>query len=335
MREYLPMTKVDPNGRDKRYQPPPVRARLILVEDAHKNRVIDQIKARRRVLGLGIEEVAAHCGIAERLLSDWEQGSGSPQLDVVERWAAMLGLRLSFTADKQDVQRGIKIDWANRCIAVDGRPVRLTALEWNALERLAAVPGEPVSSEALFHHLYGARQPYRATSTALRVLITRLRRLLPLQIKAQRGCGYVISGIEPSGLGLLAIDHCPAEPAVEHRAVDEARGVGAAARPRREGIMLVTGSTSDATSARSTVPTPAGAPVRRTAAPRSVPNRARAEELGIIERFLAERGATRCPDAATLRVAMLPMLIWDKSKRKWVRPTMPPHAAPTADARIT
>ena len=34
-----------------------------------------------------------------------------------------------------------------------------------------------------------------------------------------------------------------------------------------------------------------------------------------IERFLAERGVTRCPDVATT----VP-LVWDKKKRKWVRP---------------
>jgi len=49
---------------------------------------------------------------------------------------------------------------------------------------------------------------------------------------------------------------------------------------------------------------------------------ARAEELGVIERFLAERGVTRCPDVATIQQSPLPTLVWDKVKRKWVRPSM-------------
>jgi hypothetical protein len=46
----------------------------------------------------------------------------------------------------------------------------------------------------------------------------------------------------------------------------------------------------------------------------------RAEELGVIERFLLERGATRCPDPRMLAQAAVPSLVWDKMKRKWVRP---------------
>ena len=63
-------------------------------------------------------------------------------------------------------------------------------------------------------------------------------------------------------------------------------------------------------------------------APRPAPTPARAvpcraEELGVIERFLAERGVTRCPDVATIQHSPLPALVWDKTKRKWVRPAVP------------
>ena len=72
-------------------------------------------------------------------------------------------------------------------------------MEWKALERLAASPGELVPHLDLFHHLYGEDEPYRPQSTAIRVLITKLRRLLPpLRIEAQWGRGYVISGIASS-----------------------------------------------------------------------------------------------------------------------------------------
>jgi hypothetical protein len=60
--------------------------------------------------------------------------------------------------------------------------------------------------------------------------------------------------------------------------------------------------------------------VRRTEVAPTRPNARRAEELKTIERFLAERGVTRCPDVATLQLVTLPTLVWDKIKRKWVRP---------------
>jgi hypothetical protein len=60
---------------------------------------------------------------------------------------------------------------------------------------------------------------------------------------------------------------------------------------------------------------------RRAAAASNRPSPCRAEELGVIERFLAERGATRCPDLTTIQQSPLPTLVWDKVKRKWVRPS--------------
>src|SRR5260221_13784551 len=71
-------------------------------------------------------------------------------------------------------------------------------MEWKALERLAWTPGELVTHQALFRHLYGDDRHHRAQSTAVRVLITKLRRLLPVRIEAQWGQGYVISGLPSS-----------------------------------------------------------------------------------------------------------------------------------------
>ena len=62
--------------------------------------------------------------------------------------------------------------------------------------------------------------------------------------------------------------------------------------------------------------------MRRHAAPTARLGLGRAEELGVIERFLTERGATRCPDLATIERSPLPTLVWDKLKRKWVRPVL-------------
>jgi hypothetical protein len=62
---------------------------------------------------------------------------------------------------------------------------------------------------------------------------------------------------------------------------------------------------------------------RRAMALAAASARCRTEELGVIERFLAERGATRCPDPQTIAQSGQSELIWDKMKRKWVRPTPP------------
>jgi hypothetical protein len=62
---------------------------------------------------------------------------------------------------------------------------------------------------------------------------------------------------------------------------------------------------------------------RRAVALPTSPGRCRTEELGVIERFLAERGATRCPDPQTIAQSGQSELVWDKMKRKWVRSTPP------------
>jgi transcriptional regulator with XRE-family HTH domain len=283
--------------------------------------VIGEFKARRQALGWSLNQVGERCGIDESILGDWERGAGSPRLDAVERWADALGLRLCLTTGRQDASRGVNVDWKHRCITVDGTPVRLTPMEWRALERLAATPGELVSHQALFQHLYGTQQPYRAQSTAIRVLITKLRRLLPLRIEARWGRGYVISDIEPS------------EPAAKRTIGDVEEPTVAAVAPAvekrpRDSFAVVGGSLSLAPSTISRmVVTSNGSPMRRAVAAPVMVSSCRTEELGVIERYLAERGATRCPDMATIQHAPLPTLIWDKIKRKWVRPSVPVQQA--------
>jgi len=161
------------------------------------------------------------------------------------------------------------------------------------------------------------------------VLITKLRRLLPIRIEAQWGQGYVISGLAPS--------QAPAETDKDTGGNDagsngSGRGTGnGGAKPQpviarasydRVAVTPRTAPREAPPVARELVDlsTPA---IRRviSAAPIRVGPR-RAEELGVIERFLSERGVTRCPDVATIQQSPLPTLIWDKVKRKWVRPSM-------------
>ena len=285
--------------------------------------LISELKARRQSLGLPIKDVGERCGIDERFLCDWERGEGTPRLDAIERWAAALGLKLALTPREQDARPGLRVDWERHCITVDGTPVRLTPMEWKALERLAAAPGQLVSHQALFQYLYGADQPYRAQSTAIRVLITKLRRLLPLRIEAQWGRGYVISGVEPSRpqVPKAAERNSECAPAVIPERIQEKDD---AATRRRQNLTLVPKSIAmNPPSMRAQIVPMNSPPARRTAVPQSHPGSCRAEELGVIERFLAERGVTRCPDMATIQHAPLPTLIWDKDKRKWVRPAAP------------
>ena len=215
---------------------------------------------------------------------------------------------------EDETRRGPHVDWRARRISVDGTPVRLTPMEWKALERLAASPSELVPHLDLFRHLYGEAEPYRAQSTAIRVLITKLRRLLPpLRIEAQWGRGYVISGIVSSSSRV--------PPKAEVAAERHVGPVSPRPDKLRNSVSLTPSAiTLDRTAIRRKlveVPHPG---VREAAVAPTRPIARRAEELVTIERFLAERGVTRCPDGATIQPAALPTLVWDKMKRKWVRP---------------
>ncbi len=288
-----------------------------------KNSLICDLKTRRQTVGWSIKELSDRCGIDEAFLSDWESGLGSPRFDEIQHWAAALSLALELVPAESQSRHGLLVDWEKHCIKVDGTPVRLTPMEWKALERLARTPGELVTHQALFRHLYGDDRHHRAQSTAVRVLITKLRRLLPIRIEAQWGQGYVISGLAPSlphadigkGAGSNGAGNGAAilQPAVVQPSYDRV-ALGLRTAPRDPPPMV-----RELADLRE----PATQPATRRAisAPIRVGPR-RAEELGVIERFLSERGVTRCPDVATIQQSPLPTLIWDKVKRKWVRPSM-------------
>jgi transcriptional regulator with XRE-family HTH domain len=276
--------------------------------------IIDELRARRRALGLDLDEVARPCGVDEAKLRDWERGMELPSPDALERWAEALGFRLALLPIEAGARRGITVDWKQRHIAVDGTPVRLTPMEWKVLERLAWSPGRLVTHRQLFKYLYDEERDCRAQATAVRVLINKLRRLLPIRIDAQWGQGYVIDGIPPS----------------RSEAADEGR-----AGPDRGGSHRSNGSSllcdapvavGSAITARPALPSARQLfaikePTVRAAITSPVTRSpCRAEELGVIERFLAERGATHCPDPRTIAQSSYPDLIWDKMKRKWVRP---------------
>jgi transcriptional regulator with XRE-family HTH domain len=268
------------------------------------------------------------CGIDETILSEWEHGRGSPRLDAVQHWATALGLTLELVPAERECQHGLLVDWDKHCIKVDGTPIRLTPMEWKALERLARTPGELVTHQALFRHLYGDDRQHRAQSTAVRVLITKLRRLLPVRIEAQWGQGYVLSGLASSLPHAQIGNGAGSNGAGNNGAGSNGAGHGAATP-----LPAVAETPCDHVALTPNTAPPNPPPIRRELVDLNEPETrraaaaptgrgpCRAEELGVIERFLAGRGVTRCPDVATLQQSPLPTLIWDKVKRKWVRPS--------------
>ena len=134
--------------------------------------LISDLETRRRTLGWSTKELSDRCGIDATFLNDWESGLGSPRFDEIQNWAAAFGLSLELVPAESEPRHGLMVDWDKHCIKVDGTPIRLTPMEWKALERLAWTPGELVTHQALFRHLYGDDRHHRAQSTAVRVLIT-------------------------------------------------------------------------------------------------------------------------------------------------------------------
>jgi transcriptional regulator with XRE-family HTH domain len=281
---------------------------------ARNTSLICNLKTRRETLCWSLNELSRRCGIDETFLKDWEGGLGSPRCEELQNWAAALGLEVELVPAESESRHGLLVDWDKHCIKADGTPIRLTPMEWKALERLARTPGELVTHQALFHHLYGDDRQHRAQSTAVRVLITKLRRLLPVRIEAQWGQGYVISGLAPA-------------PAQAQGGNGAANGVatpppGIAAAPRERVVPAAKTLPRERPPIRKEFVSLGAAGMRRVVAPPIQIAPRRAEELGVIERFLAERGATRCPDVSTIQQSPLPTLTWDKVKRKWVRPSI-------------
>jgi two-component system, OmpR family, response regulator len=75
----------------------------------------------------------------------------------------------------------------------EGRPVRLSQLEFRCLHYLAHQPGRAVSSGELAEHLYGATDS--GDANAIEALVMRLRRKLGHEtIETRRGFGYLLAG---------------------------------------------------------------------------------------------------------------------------------------------
>jgi transcriptional regulator with XRE-family HTH domain len=286
--------------------------------------VVAELRACRETKALTLAQVAERSGLPEEMLAQWEDGGGSPPLDALRRWATGLGMSLELVRSENPGSCGYSLDWECRRLSMDGKPVRLTRMEWNILERLAWSPGQLVTHRDLFRHLYGEERQDRAQATAIRVRISKLRQKVPFRIEARWGQGYVVEGVEAP----------PRHSAPSAGDVDE--DLPAACTTRAERVVGTNGRNATyqasqvgfaVTLAERPRPAPPPLPLRieqpvKRMRPPPLPTTTavRAAELGVIERFLAERGATRCPDPRMLAQQAVPALVWDKIKRKWVRP---------------
>ena len=87
----------------------------------------------------------------------------------------------------------LAINFQGRQVAVSGRPVKLTPVEYKLLCQLVRNSGRLMTHQALLDHVWG--NDYGATSDYLKVFISRLRSKLetpggPQYIETERGLGY-------------------------------------------------------------------------------------------------------------------------------------------------
>ncbi len=106
-------------------------------------------------------------------------------------------LRRSTDADAPEVLDfpGLSIDVKSRDVTVDGRPVALTALEFDLLAFMASSPRQVFSREVLLDRVWGSSGEWQTAATVSEH-IHRLRRKIetdpdaPTRIETMRGAGY-------------------------------------------------------------------------------------------------------------------------------------------------
>ncbi|MEK8130118.1 response regulator transcription factor [Paenibacillus filicis] len=111
--------------------------------------------------------------------------------------------RLSFAAKERLQEQGetiviesLRIDTANYSVTVDGRPVKLTPIEFGILKLLASHPGRVFSSEDIFEKIW--KEKYMESSNSVTVHMSRLRDKLEKEMDGEKliqtvwGVGYKI-----------------------------------------------------------------------------------------------------------------------------------------------
>ena len=115
----------------------------------------------------------------------------------------MLGIKTGRQPQLDNTQEGpggpyrtgeLLIDYAERCVSVGGRPVPVTATEYDLLRALSVNAGQVSSYDYLLHRVWRARR--RGTPRSVRAFVKKLRRKLgddatrPRYIFSERGAGY-------------------------------------------------------------------------------------------------------------------------------------------------
>lgn len=86
---------------------------------------------------------------------------------------------------------GLSLDTSRMSATVNGRPVRLSPLEFRFLDILAHRPGQPVSAGEIAEALYGVEDA--GDANAVEALVARLRRKVGAEtIETRRGFGYTL-----------------------------------------------------------------------------------------------------------------------------------------------
>jgi two-component system, OmpR family, response regulator PhoP len=112
--------------------------------------------------------------------------------EVLARANALIRRSAGFASPKMQLGP-LSLDTGAKQASVDGRPLTLTAFEYNALEYLALRSGQVVSKTELTEHLYD--QDFDRDSNVIEVFIARLRKKLDPDnnikpISTLRGRGY-------------------------------------------------------------------------------------------------------------------------------------------------
>jgi DNA-binding response OmpR family regulator len=90
----------------------------------------------------------------------------------------------------------LRVDLRQMRVSVDGRPLKITPLEYRLLNYLMHHKGQVVGQEELVENIYYRDQ--EPDSNAVEVLVGRLRRKIGGNIiKTRRGFGYIIAEDEP------------------------------------------------------------------------------------------------------------------------------------------
>lgn len=158
-------------------------------------------EARRAGATLPVLVLTARDAVPDRILG-LDRGADDyivKPIDLLELAARLRALvRRSHGQPQERLQAGpVTLDAAARAVAVDGRPVALSAREFDLLHALMLGAGRVLTREQLEQHLY--RWGREVESNAVEVHVHHLRRKLGADIiQTVRGVGYAVLAAPPA-----------------------------------------------------------------------------------------------------------------------------------------